>query len=527
MKILHFLKKIELFLGNVRFAVLILVAFAIYLGYGTVQESYYGAEYANIVVYKSIPFMILQLLMFLSIFFATAQRFPYKPKMLGFYTLHLGLMLIFAGSVVTYIAGIDGSLTLPPNTPNNQIALGQHQVRINWAGKEAIFKLPQVSSPVLIDQYYKGIHLKNYLPYATQVLVWKDVETPAPSSQYLLSNPMLAQEITLSRHPDSDFKSTLSLGPLNVHYLYPNLLNCFKMNNKSKLIFWDTLNQTCYDVDQLSPVFKTVEDKLTLKLQFQGREYRFFPQIAPIPFDEQGSLLTESSFRLFNQEIFEKQPHLFVFGPGFAYFDKDQEKWVAGELGINNTIELPWMGFKLKLLQHETHKAPIHEPKYTKPLQKGGDRPPEYFKAIEVQFIDESFWLSSETPQQINYKGESIQFFLEAQSVKLPYELTLSRFKMDTDPGTSSPASYESFVDIFDGEQTTKAHIFMNHPFKKDPYTFYQASYFESQAGGYGSVLSVNFDPGRFWKYLGSLLLVLGSFWHFYVRRRKTTKAAQ
>jgi hypothetical protein len=64
----------------------------------------------------------------------------------------------------------------------------------------------------------------------------------------------------------------------------------------------------------------------------------------------------------------------------------------------------------------------------------------------------------------------------------------------------------------------------MNNPLKEKQYTFYQASYFEAAQDVYGSVLSVNYDPGRFLKYLGSLFLVLGSFWHFVIRRRKETK---
>ncbi len=60
----------------------------------------------------------------------------------------------------------------------------------------------------------------------------------------------------------------------------------------------------------------------------------------------------------------------------------------------------------------------------------------------------------------------------------------------------------------------------MNHPLKYDHLTFYQASYFETEKG-HGSVLSVNYDPGRWIKYLGSLLLVFGAIWHFAFIKRK------
>jgi len=61
----------------------------------------------------------------------------------------------------------------------------------------------------------------------------------------------------------------------------------------------------------------------------------------------------------------------------------------------------------------------------------------------------------------------------------------------------------------------------MNNPLKHDGFTFYQASYSQDNQGNYSSTLSVNVDPGRFWKYLGSLMLVFGSMWHYYLNFRK------
>ena len=86
------------------------------------------------------------------------------------------------------------------------------------------------------------------------------------------------------------------------------------------------------------------------------------------------------------------------------------------------------------------------------------------------------------------------------------------------------------FVNVFSHEGVSKHHVFMNNPLKFSNFTFYQASYFplnESEGQGkYGSVLSVNFDPGRPAKYLGSLLIIVGSIWHFSLRRKKQKKAA-
>ncbi len=60
----------------------------------------------------------------------------------------------------------------------------------------------------------------------------------------------------------------------------------------------------------------------------------------------------------------------------------------------------------------------------------------------------------------------------------------------------------------------------MNEPMKYKGLTFYQASFQNDQMGRpVASVLSVNYDPGRFLKYFGSLVMSLGIILLFYFKR--------
>mgnify|MGYP003348934206 FL=1 len=81
--------------------------------------------------------------------------------------------------------------------------------------------------------------------------------------------------------------------------------------------------------------------------------------------------------------------------------------------------------------------------------------------------------------------------------------------------GTTRPKTYASDVE-FEGQKFT---ISMNEPLHHKGYTFYQASY-EADLDGTPkySVLSVNLDPGRRIKYLGSLMTVLGIVSMFYFK---------
>jgi cytochrome c biogenesis protein ResB len=61
----------------------------------------------------------------------------------------------------------------------------------------------------------------------------------------------------------------------------------------------------------------------------------------------------------------------------------------------------------------------------------------------------------------------------------------------------------------------------MNEPLKHGGYTLYQASFQQGPTGEpIASILSVNYDPGRWIKYLGSLIICLGVIWLFYQKRR-------
>ncbi|MGE3611229.1 MAG: cytochrome c biogenesis protein ResB [Bacteriovoracaceae bacterium] len=529
--IIRYYKKVELFFGNLKFAVVIITLFAIYLGFGTFMESYHGTDYANRLVYKSIPFMAIQFGMFLSILFATLIRLPPKKHLYGFYVIHLGLIILFLGSYVTYHSGIDGNVTLPPNLAVREIQLNQDELKIQFPskGKEVTVELPYVASPKDMKVEYEGIKLKTFIPFAENNLQWIPVkikESGQSSSRYRIFNQNFGEFITLSLHPESDFNNTLQLGPLNVHYMPEALSKCFTESGSSGLIIWSAENHACKALENADiKKTKSINGKEVAKIEFEGKTHLFLPEMSPLPLNEKLELSENSPFRIFSKKLFEKGPHLFLFGKSVAYFNKEKSLWEGQAINLDNEISLPWMGFKLRLLEHRDDAYPSQVPEAVKPIQDGGQIITGQMKALEVSIGDQTFWVRSQDPVAYNFNGERITFEITKKQIMLPYELILDQFKMDTDPGTSTPASFESFVTLFKGNQgSSKHHIYMNHPLKHENFTFYQASYFQTQQGQFGSVLSVNFDPGRFWKYLGSLLLVLGSIWHFFLRRKHLSK---
>jgi hypothetical protein len=527
-QIVYYYRKVELFFGSLKFAVVIISLFALTLAYGTFMESYHGPDYANRLVYKSAPFIAMQFGMFLSILFAALIRLPPKRQLYGFYVIHSGLITIFLGSWVTYQSGVDGSITLPPNSAERQIQLDVDEFRIQFPaqGKEVTLALPYSAWTKNLNVEYEGIKLKRFLPFAEDKLVWMPVkiqDEAQSSSRYRLANDNFTELLTLTLHPLSDFTNSLQLGPLSVHYMPTGIYPCFSANTPAGLIVWNAEDNSCISPsNQELRRKKSLTGQEILEINFKGQPLAFLPEMSPVPLNEKMEMNQNSPYRIFSKKLFEKSPHLFLFGKSATYYDKNQDSWQSHTVELNQEIPLPWMGFKISLMEHYLDAYPTLTPEYVVPIQDNGQLIKGSMRAVELEVGGQTFWVKSGEPISFNQFGEKIRFDLGKKSIVLPYELILDNFKMDTDPGTASPASYESFVTLFRGnEGSSKHHLYMNNPLKYQDFTFYQASYFQTQQGAYGSVLSVNFDPGRFWKYLGSLMLVLGSIWHYILRRKQ------
>lgn len=94
------------------------------------------------------------------------------------------------------------------------------------------------------------------------------------------------------------------------------------------------------------------------------------------------------------------------------------------------------------------------------------------------------------------------------KAIRLPFSLFLRSFELERYPGSNSPASYASEVDVIAAEERFPYRIFMNNVLDYGGYRFYQASYDTDEKG---TVLSLNQDrPGTYISYLGYFLLSLG-----------------
>lgn len=141
----------------------------------------------------------------------------------------------------------------------------------------------------------------------------------------------------------------------------------------------------------------------------------------------------------------------------------------------------------------------------------------------------------------------------DAPPEELGFQVYLHKFRRKLDPGSVMPSHYSSTVDFLDRDDPPNLlwenmTIKLNEPVDfTDPsngrtYRLFQSSFngpwlpgqamYDRLAGGkrdrdhiYLSKLTVSRDPGRWWKYIGSLLIVVGIVLVYYVRLRRAKKA--
>lgn len=106
------MKKLFAFLASLRLAVILLVLMLLGLALGTIVETRSNADTAGRLVYYAWWFLGLQALFALNLAMSLADLFPWVKKRTGFVVVHASLLLILAGSTLTYLFKVEGSLAM-------------------------------------------------------------------------------------------------------------------------------------------------------------------------------------------------------------------------------------------------------------------------------------------------------------------------------------------------------------------------------------------------------------------------------
>ena len=197
----------------------------------------------------------------------------------------------------------------------------------------------------------------------------------------------------------------------------------------------------------------------------------------------------------------------------YQIFSKDQKEVRArGTVKEGESFDLGWMGLKLKVLRYHFKAQESWQ------IQDREAPTPLTVSAVKLNYKGQDHWIILNDTLRIFTDTTAYFVSYIHQSIDLGFALTLKEFIKENYAGTQKAMAYKSSVDV---PELGLREIKMNEPLDYKGLTFYQASFQEDNFGKpVATILTVNYDPGRPFKYIGSLIMSMGIVFLFYNRKK-------
>lgn len=139
--------------------------------------------------------------------------------------------------------------------------------------------------------------------------------------------------------------------------------------------------------------------------------------------------------------------------------------------------------------------------------------------SVEGSDTDGVYTVLDEVPKlpEIEAGGMKMRLALRKHRRELPFSVRLIDFKRELYPGTEMAKSYESRIEIIDGDSRWETIVSMNQPVRYKDYTLFQSSFAQTPAGTM-SVLAVVQNTGRVFPYISGLAFCFGLILHLLIR---------
>ena len=442
----------------------VMIVITALIAWGTIVEARFDAWTAGQIVYRSWMMYLAMGLLVYNLTAVMVDRLPWKKNHYPFVLVHIGIILLITGGWVTQKFGLDGSMP---------IALG---------GKSNLITVPETDFVIYAtfdgDRYTK-VHDK-------EVNFYKN--PPTESSPYVFQ---LSDDIVriIDYVPYAKANQKLSVDADNRQ---AGASTKFQLSNAN--------------VKQI--------EVLTQGSASKTAEVNFGPLKVYLGHDvlQKGRVQVEKN-ELYLMAKDDQTMDYFVF-------DKNEIKpYIKGQVKIGDVVATHWMGLELKVLDY------LPKAKVEWDIQPAKKPTPITTSAIKVVYKNKEHWMVLNDVLKVF--GQDAAFLMSYQNrrIQLDFPVKLDSFEVLRYQGTMKAKQYSSHVTVGNESGQLKSEISMNEPLKYNGFTFYQSSFQQDEKTGEptASVFSVNHDPGRWIKYLGSLVMSLGIVWLFYQKRKRRT----
>ena len=472
-----FLDRIFWALCSLKLAVIVISSLAASLAAATIIESLYDTPTAQYWVYRSNWFYGLLFFLGVNILFVAISRFPWKKRHIPFLLAHLGILTLLTGSWMTERFGIDGNLRVSEGEVGSVLDLENASLVVRE--KDKVYSVPVPWIPSTVE--YRPLWAGNYgLPYDLKIDQFLTHADPIIS---FMPNPASSSD---SEGPSGNVAKSQAKTTPAIRFRVVG----GPMKITQEFWLWEG-----------SPEWKSI----------QAGPARFSISGVDNPI-EKGNPGRPSL--AFHQEKGGSLVYVAQSSEGKQVTERLKENQIK-----NHVIHPGWKGNITITVLDWIADATVSTTYKPARVQYGNGAPSSAIHVATAGSV--STWLGLGDRAVLHLGDREVEIGYFPKRIVLPFSLRLDRFTIEHDQGTLTPASYASQVTAIDTQGQKEALISMNEPLSMGGFTIYQASYEDGEPRPVTSIFSVNRDPGRFWKYSGSLLIVLGAVLLFGAKYRQ------
>ncbi len=557
------------FFASLQLAVGTLAALMIVLAAGTIIESRYSAEAAQILVYNTPWFGFILIILVLNLACSAADRMPWQKKHIGFVLTHLGIITILVGSFLTQQFAIDGQMSIQEGSSEKWVTLKQPVLYLysqafkderavsfkerafRWQGREKIAELHSGKNKA-------EIFMKSFFPKARVTPQWASSAEGPMAVKVTLQSSFMNVSQWLADEPAS---REIQMGPAVLKFANGFLGPVSKNKDKPYLEIQrgDEKIQLPVPEKNVLPYEKKFGKNLKVKI-LEVYDYAFVKEnkliegqagaqaenpAAILEIEASGKTEKHTVFSNFPDfptvhgkpqsqlgvVITYRRPHTgskgeshelrFVNQPDGLYYQiQDGLDFKKSKVEEGRDVATGWMDFKFHVDKILVHAAPDFE---VQPMSDDSKNETA-ISAAEVEVLTDNstqkFWLIEGVHKSALVAGGVFEMMFGRKQIQPGFELFLKDFKIKHDPGTKKAAAFESDVILKDFTRGTKIEktVSMNQPLEHNGFKIYQAGYNSNLGPTESSVFAVGRDPGVLIKYSGAIIMVSGILLMFYTR---------
>ena len=457
------MKKVIGIVGSMKTMAILMLIFAVSIGYATFIENDYGTPTAQAVVYKAAWFEALLIILAINLVINIFRFKMIQQKKILILMFHVSFLVILFGAAITRFYGFEGTMHIREGQSTNLLTSS--------------------------DTYLKA--------------VFTDKE--GKKSQF-------KQQFLLSKMSENHFDKTVDLDDgkaveIKLLEYIPNAMYAIKEDPNGKpIINLMVTSGSAGEPVQLMQGNYFESDSVVLNF---GSKESFHKPVVSF-FVEDGKLYMDHPMALQYLKMDDRST-----GELNATDRAEVAKRTLFTAGTTNFVVRDFYARATRtLVASESKKGPMMRASSRDALRFEVTHDGESRESIvfgQTGVVGEA--------QELHFKDLDMTLAYGAEYIKLPFALKLVKFDLTRYPGSNSPASYASDVILQDKEKGVEEpfRIYMNHVLDYRGYRFFQSSFDQDEKG---TVLSVNNDPGTLPTYIGYILLTIGFFGSLFAKGR-------